>query len=127
MNRALLTFRDALSRVKIAMIAYLRSRGFRQDSPVENHNDVMFVREDVVPPRLGLNLGSGQRRFESVEGAMTWVNVDATDRPPDQRPDLVQDIRARLPFPDECADYVVLHHVLEHFGCGEADGVLGQA
>jgi FkbM family methyltransferase len=29
------------------IIAYLKERGFTQDSPVEAHNDVMFVREDL--------------------------------------------------------------------------------
>jgi predicted SAM-dependent methyltransferase len=60
---------------------------------------------------LRLNLGSGQRPF-----AKPWVNVDAQQR---WQPDLVADCSA-LPYADGSCDMIVLHHVLEHFGCGEA-------
>jgi predicted SAM-dependent methyltransferase len=29
-------------------------------------------------------------------------------------------------FEDDSAGYIVLHHVLEHFGCGEADSMLAE-
>ena len=72
----------------------------------------------------GVNLGSGQRRFDNRFG---WFNLDHCSRPPDQVPDVVCDgteLVAR--FGPASQDMVVLHHVLEHFGCGEADEVLRQ-
>lgn len=66
---------------------------------------------------LNLNIGSGQRRFG--EG---WLNVDCVSRE-GEIPDIEADAR-ELPFPDESATCCVLHHVIEHFGCGEADGVI---
>ena len=70
--------------------------------------------------KQAFNLGSGQRRFESVTGEIEWVNVDIISRPPDQVPDIVCDIKD-LPakFGHGNADYVVAHHVVEHFGLGE--------
>ena len=65
---------------------------------------------------LRINLGSGQRKFAG------WTNVDCCSRE-GQVPDVVADARS-LPFPDGSAEMVALHHVIEHFGCGEADGVL---
>lgn len=68
-----------------------------------------------------LNLGSGQRRFEST-GDWQWVNIDCVSRPPDQVPDLICDVgREPLPYEDESVDCVVLHHCAEHWGCGEGD------
>lgn len=61
---------------------------------------------------LYLNCGSGQRRF-----APPFCNIDVVSRPPDQVPDLIADLR-HLPYPDGCAQMVVLHHVLEHFHLG---------
>jgi len=64
-----------------------------------------------------LNIGSGQRRFDNAHG---WVNIDRISRPPDQVPDFICDVgKERLPYQDGTVDMVVLHHVLEHFGCGE--------
>ncbi len=66
-----------------------------------------------------LNLGSGQRPFPKP-----WINVDAQGR---WNPDVVGDA-AHLPqFVDGSADIIVAHHVLEHYGCGEADGLLKEA
>ena len=75
---------------------------------------------------IGLNVGSGQRRFESVPGVIQWINVDSVERE-GMLVDLVAD-GAHLP--EEWAgtvDYFVLHHVLEHFGCGEAKGLIQEA
>lgn len=84
-----------------------------------------FVRPVVIDERpVGLNVGSGQRRFESTP-ALAWINIDAQNVPPDRVPDMVCDVgRERLHLPDGCAQYVVLHQVLEHFGCGEATPML---
>ena len=67
----------------------------------------------------GVNVGSGQRRFESTE-QVNWINVDIVSRPPDQIPDIICDI-AKLPqkLGSYFADFVVAHHICEHFGCGE--------
>ncbi len=65
---------------------------------------------------LGVNLGSGQRPFTSTR-VMQWINVDSQ---PQWNPDIVAD-GAHIPMiPDGSVDIVVLHHCLEHFGCGEA-------
>ena len=69
-----------------------------------------------MPELLRLNLGSGQRPF-----AKPWVNVDCQDR---WSTDVLSDIRSMPMFKDSSAGIVVLHQVLEHFGCGEADGVI---
>ena len=71
---------------------------------------------------LKLNIGSGQRKFDAEYG---WTNVDCVSREPDQVPDVVADSR-ELPFKDESTEICVLHHVVEHFGCGEADGVINE-
>jgi predicted SAM-dependent methyltransferase len=69
---------------------------------------------------MGYNLGSGQRRFESVPGVIDWINVDIISRPPDQVPDVICKIED-LPemFGTGNADYVVAHHLCEHWGLGE--------
>jgi SAM-dependent methyltransferase len=67
---------------------------------------------------LKLNVGSGQRKFG--EG---WTNVDCQDK---WSPDVVAD-GAHMPmFEDGSAECMVLHHVLEHFGCGEGAGLLAE-
>lgn len=72
----------------------------------------------------GLNVGSGQRRFDNRLG---WINCDHVSRPPDQIPDMVVDGTKLVEhFGESTQDIVVLHHVIEHFGCGEADEVLVQ-
>jgi SAM-dependent methyltransferase len=64
--------------------------------------------------KVGLNIGSGQLRYESV-AECKWVNVDIASRPPDQVPDLLCDVgKERLPFDNESVDYCVLHHLWEH-------------
>lgn len=69
---------------------------------------------------LGLNIGSGQRKFHSTD-SVVWVNVDTN---PKWEPDVVADGDSLPMFQDGEADYIVLHHVLEHFGCGEAAGLI---
>jgi len=104
-------------------------------TPISEHDDVLFVRTDCLLPEVKvptihdeipkgtmLNIGSGQRRFDTEEG---WVNIDSISRPPDQIPDLICDVgKEDLPYPEGSMDLCVLHHVLEHFGCGEANALL---
>jgi len=72
----------------------------------------------------GINCGSGQRSFDNTRG---WINIDCVSRPPDQVPDVVLDAtKLDTVFEENSQNMVVLHHVLEHFGCGEADEVLKQ-
>lgn len=70
---------------------------------------------------IKLNIGSGQRRFDTSKG---WVNVDCVSRE-GQVPDVLCDVgKERLPYDDGTVDICVLHHVLEHFGCGEAESLV---
>ncbi len=87
-----------------------------------------------------LNLCSGQRPFGnscSICGAKPelhpaafccdhtysplWINVDSQER---WNPDVVADCSHMPMFEDASADMIVIHHGLEHFGCGEADAML---
>ena len=72
---------------------------------------------------LKINIGSGQRKFSVDQG---WTNVDCVSREPDQVPDVLADAR-KMPFKDGSAQLCVLHHVIEHFGCGEADEVIRES
>lgn len=63
-----------------------------------------------------LNVGSGQRKFQKP-----WVNVDVN---PKWRPDVVASGESMPMFEDSSADIIVLHHVLEHFGCGEGAALI---
>jgi len=74
----------------------------------------------------GLNLGSGQRRFQSTP-EIEWINVDIVSRPPNV-PDVVCDAcDLSWHFTDNIFDFVVAWHLLEHFGCGEADPIVKEA
>ncbi len=66
---------------------------------------------------IGANIGSGERPFKSTE-EIKWYNIDAVDRP-GQETDFICDASVALPFECDSLDYVVLHQVLEHAGCGE--------
>lgn len=66
---------------------------------------------------IGYNIGSGQRKFIAPD----WINVDCQER---WTPDIVADGAHLDMLPDGNAQYVVLHHVLEHYGCGEAVGLV---
>ena len=66
---------------------------------------------------LGLNVGSGQRRFGSG-----WVNLDCISRE-GQVPDVLG-VGEHLPFQNGSFSHVCLHHVLEHYGCGEGKELL---
>jgi len=72
---------------------------------------------------VGINIGSGQRRFEDQDD-WRWINIDLQYRPPDQMPDIIANGASSVM--SMSADVIVLHHVLEHFGCGEADTLLTQ-
>lgn len=61
--------------------------------------------------KLLINLGSGQRPFSKP-----WVNVDCQSR---WEPDIVANGSSMPMFEDGSGGMIVLHHVLEHFGCGE--------
>ena len=74
--------------------------------------------------RIGLNVGSGQRRFES-SGDVEWVNVDKVERE-GMRVDRLDDGRD-LCTADAAVDFVVLHHVLEHFWLGDAVALVAEA
>lgn len=65
---------------------------------------------------LRLNVGSGQRKFSEP-----WINVDCQDK---WEPDVVAEACNMPMFATGSADIIVLHHVLEHFGCGEATPML---
>lgn len=71
---------------------------------------------------IGLNVGSGQRPFKSTP-EVKWCNIDSQEK---WHPDMCCD-GSRVDFPNESVDYFVLHHVLEHFGCGEGRGVIHEA
>jgi SAM-dependent methyltransferase len=78
--------------------------------------------------KLGFNVGSGQRPFTSTED-VTWINVDTQEK---WNPDVVCSgshlvDKAGFRIQDNTVDYVVLHHVLEHFGCGEGAGLVKEA
>ncbi len=62
------------------------------------------------------NLCSGQRPFSAP-----FINVDSQER---WNPDVVADCSHMPMFEDASADMIVIHHGLEHFGCGEADAML---
>lgn len=79
---------------------------------------------------IGVNVGSGQRRFNPAgtvfdSNSVTWWNVDSQSVGPDRIPDIICNVGVDpLPFDDGVAQYVVLHQVLEHFGCGESAPML---
>lgn len=81
-----------------------------------------LLRYKTLPPRGNkLNIGSGQRRFDTGQG---WVNVDRVSRE-GQVPDLIVDVGIDpLPYGDGTMDVCVLHQVYEHFGLGEGHGLL---
>lgn len=76
---------------------------------------------------IGLNCGSGQRRFSAAaSSSIEWINIDVN---PKWTPDIVgdwNDLRA-CGVEDNSIDYVVSHHSLEHVGCGEGDGFIREA
>jgi SAM-dependent methyltransferase len=74
--------------------------------------------------KVGINCGSGQRRFNSTP-EVEWINVDKISRPGEE-PDLVCD-GSQLPYLNASVDYFVLVQTLEHFGCGEGAGLVKEA
>lgn len=80
------------------------------------------ILEDVVNtslprPTCMLNIGSGQRPFGEP-----WINIDSQVK---WNPHLCCDANELGDhFSEGSVDTIVMHHVLEHFGCGEADGIL---
>ena len=81
---------------------------------------------------MKLNVGSGQRKFDISKG---WINVDRIysrgtikvgDKDVPSTPDVAADA-AQLPFKDCSASMVVCHHLLEHLGCGDGDGLIKES
>lgn len=70
---------------------------------------------------MRLNIGSGQRRF-----AAPWINADCVSRE-GQVPDVVMNALEPWPWEGESAEIVCFHHVVEHFGCGEATPAIKEA
>jgi ubiquinone/menaquinone biosynthesis C-methylase UbiE len=64
----------------------------------------------------GANVGSGQRKFYSNQD-WVWLNVDAN---PKWQPEYVAYGENMPEIQDGRMDVVVLHHVIEHAGCGES-------
>ena len=75
--------------------------------------------------KLGLNIGSGQRPFTTTP-EIEWINIDRVAHEGMPPPDLEWD-GANLLYAAGVVDYFVLHHVLEHFGCGEGAGLIREA
>lgn len=67
---------------------------------------------------MKINFGSGQRKFDTKHG---WVNVDCQQK---WEPDVLAKKGEPLPFEKGSVEVIVMHHVLEHFGCGEADSLI---
>lgn len=112
------------------VVRFLDRMGFQQDSPIQPHDDVMFINRAVLhppePPKpfptgTMLNVGSGQRPFDQEHG---WINIDAQER---WNPDLVADWNDLSMFDDGTMDLAVSHHSLEHVGCGEGVGFIREA
>lgn len=76
--------------------------------------------------KFGINCGSGQRPFQKTQ-EVHWLNLDkiAHERMPP--PDILGDGADLSVFADNTFDYYVLHHVLEHFGCGEGADLIREA
>lgn len=74
----------------------------------------------AVLMKFGLNLCSGQRPFHST-GECDWFNVDIQ---PEWNPDIIADVSNMPMFENGSVDMIVIHQGLEHFGCGEAQGML---
>ncbi len=62
------------------------------------------------------NLCSGQRPF-----GKPFINIDVQEK---WNPDIVADCSDLSMIGSETSDMIVIHHGLEHFGCGEADAML---
>lgn len=73
---------------------------------------------------LAVNLGSGQRRFDTAEG---WVNADCVSRPPDQVPDVIMNALDLWPWNDGEVDMVAMVHTWEHYHLTEGEKVMAEA
>jgi len=74
------------------------------------------VYEFLMPSGMKINLCSGQRPFQKP-----WINIDVNPR---WEPDIVADGASLPMIEDGSAEYIVIEHGIEHFGCGEADSML---
>lgn len=75
--------------------------------------------------KLGINCGSGQRRFKTTP-EIRWTNIDSQWKE-GHEPDIQCDGAHLTMYEDGEVDYFVLHHVLEHFGCGEGTNLIKEA
>lgn len=80
---------------------------------------------ELTPHQIGLNVGSGQRPFRKTP-EVSWWNIDKVHHDGMPEPDFLLD-GSNLPYEDSAVDYFVLHHVMEHFGCGEAEHLVREA
>ena len=115
------------------VVRFMEKNGFVAVSPICEHDDILFTKPGLIkdatvysvsqpiPKGNKLNLGSGQRRFDPAFG---WINVDSQEK---WQPDVLCDIRNLSMFDDNSMDIVVLHQVVEHFGCGEASGTIRES
>lgn len=68
---------------------------------------------------LYLNIGSGQRKFTAP-----WTNIDTQAK---WEPDICSDgLSCLRTLQDNTVQMICLHHVLEHFGCGEAGPIISE-
>lgn len=67
--------------------------------------------------RIRLDLGSGNKKEAG------WIGVDCRQGGKIQ-PDVVADLRERLPFPDDYADEIRAIHIIEHFYPWEVDEIV---
>jgi predicted SAM-dependent methyltransferase len=76
----------------------------------------------LMRPFVAINLGSGQRPFKPP-----FLNSDIQEKwkaPTEAAGCLWVDEKVVREGKDRQCDIIVLHHVLEHFGCGDADGLI---
>ena len=103
-----------------------RCKRWNDSTAFTGEKDFAYGGEIVIEPPNGnkLNIGSGQRRFDTAHG---WINVDCVSRP-GQVPDLLCDVgKEKLPYPDNSMEYVVLNHVYEHLNLGNGHGIIKEA
>jgi SAM-dependent methyltransferase len=83
--------------------------------------DMIQQRAGILLGKIGVNIGSGQRPFQT-KGGWVWINID---KQPRWTPDIVADGADLSRYVgSNSVDCVVLHHVLEHFWPHAGNGLL---